>query len=254
MHQYWWKSTTRGNRLQYEPSKIKMRAVQRTQQHPFHTPQHNPLPSPSPASHSCPMVHNKNSSQAQRQRGGPSRRSTRSPRTGGPTQAHGQRRMIAGAMTHVAQRSPCSPPISLDCSTSPEISILPPPVPARPSQIPVLSPHIPRRFLVPQATSPVLSQRSPTSRGSKPMPHTQHSTPMGDSSAHIGQRSQIQPQNLPNLHNHPRNLATTPLLQVVTLIDHSGFVQALGTTYVPAQSVLRLVDGAIQAVPESSPS
>ena len=200
------------------------------------------------------MVHNKNSSQAQRQRGGPSRRSTRSPRPGGPTQAHGQRRMIAGAMTHVAQRSPRSPPISLDRSTLPEVSILPPPVPACPSRIPVPSPHIPRRFLVPQATSPALSQRSPAPQDSGHMPRMQHGTPMDNSSAHLGQRSQIRPQNLPNPHNCPKNSVTTPLLQVVTLINHLGFVQALGTAYVPAQSVLRLVDGAIQAVPELNPS
>ena len=204
-----------------------------------------------------PLYHKRNEGRnrnTQRQRGGPSRRSTRSPRTGGPTQACGQCQMIAGATTHAAQRSPRSPLISLDCSMSPEVSILPPLVPVRSSWIPVPSPRVPRRFLVPRATSLALSQRNPTLQGSEHMPRTHHDTPMDDSSAHLGQRSQIRPQNLPNPHNHPRNLATTPLLQVVTLIDHSGFIQALGTAYVPAQSVLHLIDGAIQVVPELSPS
>ena len=75
---------------------------------------------------------------------------------------------------------------------------------------------------------------------------------MGGSSqrtgVHLGQRSQVQPQNLPNLHNQPGSSATTPLLQIVTLVNHTGFVQALGTAYVPANSVLRLVNGALQAV------
>jgi hypothetical protein len=66
---------------------------------------------------------------------------------------------------------------------------------------------------------------------------------------HLGQRSQIQPQNLPNPHNQPGTSAMVPLLQIVTLVNHAGFVQSLGTAYVPAQSVLHLVDGALRVVP-----
>jgi hypothetical protein len=34
------------------------------------------------------------------------------------------------------------------------------------------------------------------------------------------------------------------------LIDNSGFAQSFATAYVPGGSVLRMVNGAIQAVPE----
>jgi hypothetical protein len=83
-------------------------------------------------------------------------------------------------------------------------------------------------------------------------PRPANDTPMEGSrrsaANHLGQRSQIQPQNLPNPHNQPGTSATVPLLQIVTLVDHAGFVQSLGTAYVPAQSVLRLVDGALRVV------
>ena len=73
-------------------------------------------------------------------------------------------------------------------------------------------------------------------------------------SMHLGHWSQIQPQNLPNPHNQPRSSATTLLLQIVTLVDHAGFIQALGTAYVPVNSVLRLVNSALQAVPNLNQS
>jgi hypothetical protein len=40
------------------------------------------------------------------------------------------------------------------------------------------------------------------------------------------------------------------LLQVVTLIDSNGFVKSFATAYVGADSVLRMMGGGIQAVPE----
>jgi hypothetical protein len=41
-----------------------------------------------------------------------------------------------------------------------------------------------------------------------------------------------------------------PLLQVVTLIDSSGFVKSFATAYMAVDSVLRMTGGGIQAVPE----
>jgi hypothetical protein len=53
---------------------------------------------------------------------------------------------------------------------------------------------------------------------------------------------------MPNPYNRGGTSTTVPLLQVVTLIDNNGFVQSFATAYVPVNLVLRLVNGALQAV------
>jgi hypothetical protein len=55
---------------------------------------------------------------------------------------------------------------------------------------------------------------------------------------------------MPNPYNRGGTSTTAPLLQVVTLIDNNGFAQSFATAYVPTNSVLRLVNGALQAVPD----
>ena len=59
----------------------------------------------------------------------------------------------------------------------------------------------------------------------------------------------MRPQTAGNPYNRPGTSTVVPLLQVVVLIDSSGFAQSFATAYVSGNSVLRLVNGAVQAVP-----
>ena len=64
----------------------------------------------------------------------------------------------------------------------------------------------------------------------------------------LGLRTMLQPQAVGNPYNQPRTSTAVPLLQVVMLIDSSSFTQSFATAYVSGSSVLRLVNGAVQAV------
>ena len=61
-------------------------------------------------------------------------------------------------------------------------------------------------------------------------------------------RMTMQPQTVGNPYNWPETSTVVPLLQVVMLIDSSGFMQSFATPYISGNSVLRLVNGAVQVV------
>ena len=63
-------------------------------------------------------------------------------------------------------------------------------------------------------------------------------------------RTTMQPQHVGNPYNQPGTSTVVPLLQVVMLIDSNGFAQSFATAYISGNSVLRLVNGAVQAVPD----
>ena len=65
----------------------------------------------------------------------------------------------------------------------------------------------------------------------------------------LGLRMMMQPQTAGNPYNRPGTSTVVPLLQVVMLIDSSGFTQSFTTAYVLGNSVLRLVNRVVQAVP-----
>ena len=65
----------------------------------------------------------------------------------------------------------------------------------------------------------------------------------------LGLRTTMRPQSAGNPYNQPGTSTVVPLLQVVMLIDSSSFAQSFATAYVSGNSVLRLVNGAVQAVP-----
>ena len=65
----------------------------------------------------------------------------------------------------------------------------------------------------------------------------------------LGLRTMMRPQDTGNPYNRPGTSTVVPLLQVVMLINSSGFAQSFTTAYVSGNSVLRLVNGAVQAVP-----
>ena len=65
----------------------------------------------------------------------------------------------------------------------------------------------------------------------------------------LGLRMTMQPQTMGNPYNRPGTSTVVLLLQVVMLIDSSGFAQSFATAYISGNSVLRLVNGAVQAVP-----
>ena len=66
----------------------------------------------------------------------------------------------------------------------------------------------------------------------------------------MGMHTSSQPTQMPNPYNRGGTSTTAPLLQVVMLIDNNGFPQSFATAYVPMNSVLRLVNGVLQAVPD----
>ena len=65
----------------------------------------------------------------------------------------------------------------------------------------------------------------------------------------LGLRTTMRPQDAGNPYNRPGTSTVVPLFQVVMLIDSSGFAQSFATAYVSGSSVLRLVNGAVQVVP-----
>jgi hypothetical protein len=68
-------------------------------------------------------------------------------------------------------------------------------------------------------------------------------------SPHLGMRTNSHSQQIANPYNWAMTSITVPLLQVVMLINKNGFTQSFMTAYVHAQSVLHLMDGTIQAIP-----
>ena len=76
------------------------------------------------------------------------------------------------------------------------------------------------------------------------------SSPSTPRSPHLGMRTNSRPQRLSNPYNRTATSTTVPLLQVVTLIDNNGFAQSFATAYIHTRSILRMVNGTIQAVPD----
>ena len=200
------------------------------------------------------MVHNKEASSTRR----PATSSHCSPVHGGTTQAHGQRPATA-RMTMGGYRPRTSPALSPRSSMRSTLQASPR-SPRDPTNqtAPLLPQATSSRQLVQDHQSRSRTRRFLSTRNNRDLQGRPNDFQTDGSnqrtSMHLGQQSQVQPQNLPNPHNCPRSSATMPLLQIVTLVDHAGFMQALGTAYIPVNSVLHLINGALQAVPNPNQS
>ena len=100
--------------------------------------------------------------------------------------------------------------------------------------------------------SPITSTGASHSQPSAVMRHQSPSLGSPQSTLqppHLRLRTTMRPQHAGNPYNRPGTSTVVLLLQVVMLIDSSGFAQSFTTAYVSGNSVLRLVNGAVQAVP-----